>query len=995
MIYSHKPKHKVMKKSITNWMAVAMVCYACITQAQISCVNTLNVSLDANGVATISSDMLVEGTSIPNATVSLSSTGPFTPTLLLDCDDIGNNTIYVSNPADGSTCFSNVIVADLLGPTPYLLSGSSITLGPDCKKELRAIDFDLGSFDNCEIVSFAFGQNGYWTNPVTVNGDLIDMTVDHYFDENGNPVALASNVTQAQLDDYFDGNLSKWIAADKTVAIIFHRIAPAATALTISCRDAAGNVDYGNIGVGFPSCAPTCPTEPVNLGLLPFSASRTVPASYFFNYTTNWDSVEVSLNGGPYQSSVTFDCSSLISGTADIRYTYLGTTYDCSIPFSFNDIHPPVVAVNYELFVTLTDSSSTATITVDDIDEGSFDHCGIASRTLSQSTFTIDDLGPNTVTLTVEDVNGNWNQAWSTVYVHLEGACDTLSEANIQWPDNVVYVPDPTGNTAAWTPENLVNVYGFLPTQVRPTVNVLGCDIVGESKIDVTIELIQPGSNFYKVVRTWTLLSWETLNTYSFTHVLTNLPNADDYICDVLPRSAPLGDCASGHTDTDDVEWPNDIAIDDYRITPNELVDISNIDSLDAWPSLVNDATLYDLTYEDLLISLSAGELQIGRRWTATRPQLNLSWEYTQVITIDISGFGNLVGVSSPSGRAIPNVLINGSILTDAQGKAFAEEVSSIAKADQTTAGYTLKDLVLIYQHINSANGLSAEAALAGDIDNSGDLNLEDLEFLTDILFNKEISPDYRFEDYTKRLNTLNRPNYAFIGYKPGDVDFSVFSAEEILSSNVKYSIKDQLLNAGESYTVDVTVSDNVELHGLDLSWIIDNNQIEITGVYNKNNLVVYNLDDDNRLHILSPLTSKSMPAGESVIQISFLAKQNSLVSLSLIPSGTNNHFVGDDLKLYACDVEIVDKIPVSVLELKTKLDNINIYPNPASTYVNLNLSDITNDYTIDLISATGSTYITASNVSVIDVSNIPTGTYIAMIKSEGVTSAQKIHVIH
>ncbi len=49
-----------------------------------------------------------------------------------------------------------------------------------------------------------------------------------------------------------------------------------------------------------------------------------------------------------------------------------------------------------------------ATLTPDDIDAGSYaDYCGIMSRTLSQTTFTCADTGPQTLTLTVTDSLGN------------------------------------------------------------------------------------------------------------------------------------------------------------------------------------------------------------------------------------------------------------------------------------------------------------------------------------------------------------------------------------------------------------------------------------------------------------------------------------------------------------------------------------------------------------------------------------------------------------
>ncbi|HAP64944.1 MAG TPA: HYR domain-containing protein, partial [Cytophagales bacterium] len=63
------------------------------------------------------------------------------------------------------------------------------------------------------------------------------------------------------------------------------------------------------------------------------------------------------------------------------------------------------------------DGSGNATITATDIDGGSTDNCGIASRTLDLSSFTCAEVGANTVTLTVTDNEGNVDSATATVTV--------------------------------------------------------------------------------------------------------------------------------------------------------------------------------------------------------------------------------------------------------------------------------------------------------------------------------------------------------------------------------------------------------------------------------------------------------------------------------------------------------------------------------------------------------------------------------------------------
>ena len=63
------------------------------------------------------------------------------------------------------------------------------------------------------------------------------------------------------------------------------------------------------------------------------------------------------------------------------------------------------------------DANGAATITASQIDNGSSDNCGIALLSVSPSAFDCNDLGPNTVTLTVKDLNGNITTCSATVTV--------------------------------------------------------------------------------------------------------------------------------------------------------------------------------------------------------------------------------------------------------------------------------------------------------------------------------------------------------------------------------------------------------------------------------------------------------------------------------------------------------------------------------------------------------------------------------------------------
>ncbi|MCA9434142.1 MAG: hypothetical protein KC978_00055 [Candidatus Omnitrophica bacterium] len=68
-------------------------------------------------------------------------------------------------------------------------------------------------------------------------------------------------------------------------------------------------------------------------------------------------------------------------------------------------------------FMVALDASGMATINASDVDGGSTDNCGVNSMSVSPDTFDCNDVGANTVTLTVTDASGNMATCMTTVTV--------------------------------------------------------------------------------------------------------------------------------------------------------------------------------------------------------------------------------------------------------------------------------------------------------------------------------------------------------------------------------------------------------------------------------------------------------------------------------------------------------------------------------------------------------------------------------------------------
>ena len=79
-----------------------------------------------------------------------------------------------------------------------------------------------------------------------------------------------------------------------------------------------------------------------------------------------------------------------------------------------DNINP--TAICQDLTVQL-DASGAGSITASQVNNGSFDNCVITTLALDKMNFTCADVGANTVTMTVTDINGNTGTCTSTVTV--------------------------------------------------------------------------------------------------------------------------------------------------------------------------------------------------------------------------------------------------------------------------------------------------------------------------------------------------------------------------------------------------------------------------------------------------------------------------------------------------------------------------------------------------------------------------------------------------
>ena len=111
-----------------------------------------------------------------------------------------------------------------------------------------------------------------------------------------------------------------------------------------------------------------------------------------------------------------FNCSNVGANTVTLTVNDgHGNTATCTASVSVNDnMAPTAKCKNHSVAL---DANGQATITAADVNDGSSDNCGITGSSVSPSSFGCANVGPNTVTLTVSDAQGNSATCSATVTV--------------------------------------------------------------------------------------------------------------------------------------------------------------------------------------------------------------------------------------------------------------------------------------------------------------------------------------------------------------------------------------------------------------------------------------------------------------------------------------------------------------------------------------------------------------------------------------------------
>jgi hypothetical protein len=242
---------------------------------------------------------------------------------------------------------------------------------------------------------------------------MITQDIVVYLNENGE-VSISA-------DDVYNGSLSGWNIESMTLDI-----------QDFSCENIGENAVFLTINDenGNQACGTATVTIEDNLPPVILTQNITIELD-----ENGEASIEVSdIDNGSFDNCgiesmeldiTLFTCENVGENSVILTVTDVnGNTAEATATVTVQDNLPPVV-ITQNIVVQL-DETGEATISPVDIDNGSFDNCGIDFMELDVDHFTTEDAGENTVTLTVHDVNGNSASETAVVTV-LEYIADTFT----------------------------------------------------------------------------------------------------------------------------------------------------------------------------------------------------------------------------------------------------------------------------------------------------------------------------------------------------------------------------------------------------------------------------------------------------------------------------------------------------------------------------------------------------------------------------------------
>jgi len=427
----------------------------------------ITVQLDASGNAPASGSAVDNGSSDNCGIMSLDlfNQGDYieeaSPLTAFDCSFVGDNPMILrvrDNNYNHSTCTATVTVEDKVAPVA-LCSDLTVQVGSTENVTITASQVDGGSSDACGIQSVMLSTTSFSCADVGSNTTILTVT-----DVNGNAGTCAAAITVEDnvAPTALCQDITVQLGANGTATIIPQQIdngsndlcgTPALSldnttftcsdvgvkAVTLTATDAGGNTSSCSASVLVENSNP--PTAICQDVVIDFGNS---------NGSVNLDLIPADVDNGssvvcgnPILSlsvtKFTLDCNNFStpqSTTLTVTDENGNSTSCMASVYGVDNTAP--AAVCKDLTISL-DNNGSASISDEDVDNGSSDLCGITSYDTDMTSFDCNGLGVNTVMLTVTDVAGNTATCTSDITVE-----DNIAPTAVCLTTTVEIQPDGT-----------------------------------------------------------------------------------------------------------------------------------------------------------------------------------------------------------------------------------------------------------------------------------------------------------------------------------------------------------------------------------------------------------------------------------------------------------------------------------------------------------------------------------------------------------------------
>ena len=497
----------------------------------------ITVQLGADGTVTIDASQIDNGSNDACGIASLTlDTTDFT------CENVGNNSItltVIDVNGNESTCESTVTVLDNIAPEA-LCQPITVQLDEEGNVSITPEQIDNGSNDACGIASLALDTTDFTCADVSSSSTQVWINEFHYDNSGGDVgefIEIAGtagvDLTGYSLVLYNGNNGLSYNTIDLSGTIDDEGAGYGALDFAISgiqngAPDGFALVDPSNMVVEFfsyegsltandgPAMGQTSTDAGVNEpGSTPIGESLQRVGSGTSGANFTWSGPTIASPGLVNMGQSFVSGTPVVLTVTDVN----GNVSTCATTVTVEDNVAPVAlcqAVTLEL-----DVNGEGSVTAAEVDNGSNDICGIASLELDTYDFTCEDVGENTVTLLVTDVNGNESTCESTITVEDNVAPEAICQ------DITVYL-DEFGNvsiTAADVDNGSNDACGIASLEID--VTDFDCSNVnGQFGNDRSINA-PPNAN--RVVLTVTDVNGNVSTCESFVTVLDNI--APEALC--------------------------------------------------------------------------------------------------------------------------------------------------------------------------------------------------------------------------------------------------------------------------------------------------------------------------------------------------------------------------------------------------------------------------------------------------------------------------------